>query len=396
MTALPLQSEQTTGRERRALMIGFGAHALHDGLTSLLLVLLPVWQAEFGLSYAMIGVLRSAMHGAMASLQIPAGLLAQRRGTALVLGMGTMLAGLCFALAGLSTGFISLAIALFIGGIGASTQHPVASALVARAFAGPRSLTALGTYNFGGDLGAMAIPALVGILAAMMPWRIALVFPSVLAFAAAAAIFVLTPTFPAEPAQAKPENGTAPGRSDAFGFWLLFVTGVIDSATRAAFLVFLPFLLAQKSAGLPLIGFAITLVFAGGALGKLVCGHIAARIGAIATVLATEALTAAGIFALLPLPLEAAWFVLPILGLALNGTSSVLYGSVPKFCTPEKRAHAFGVFYTGTIGASALAPVVYGVAGDVLGVTGAMIVIAISPLLTLPLAWLLRPAFADR
>ena len=32
-----------------------GAHALHDGYTDLIYVMLPIWQAEFGLSYAAIG-----------------------------------------------------------------------------------------------------------------------------------------------------------------------------------------------------------------------------------------------------------------------------------------------------------------------------------------------------
>ena len=35
-----------------------GAHALHDGYTDLIYVMLPIWQAEFGLSYAAIGLLR--------------------------------------------------------------------------------------------------------------------------------------------------------------------------------------------------------------------------------------------------------------------------------------------------------------------------------------------------
>mgnify|MGYP003693661407 CR=1 FL=1 len=75
------------------------------------------------------------------------------------------------------------------------------------------------------------------------------------------------------------------------------------------------------------------------------------------------------IVALLPLPLEAALLVLPLIGIALNGTSSVLYGSVPDLVAPERRARAFSVFYTGTIGAGALAPAIYGVVGDALGVS---------------------------
>ena len=39
----------------------------------------------------------------------------------------------------------------------------------------------------------------------------------------------------------------------------------------------------------------------------------------------------------------------------LNGTSSVLYGTVPELVATEQREKAFGIFYTGTIGAGALA-----------------------------------------
>ena len=112
---------------------------------------------------------------------------------------------------------------------------------------------------------------------------------------------------------------------------------MIDSATRMAFLTFLPFVLTAKGASLPTIGLALTLVFAGGAAGKLICAFIGARIGAVATVWMTEAVTAFGIVALLPLSLEAALLLLPLVGVALNGTSSVLYGSVPDLVEPPRR-----------------------------------------------------------
>src|SRR5687768_11372401 len=37
---------------RRVLTLTCGAHALHDGYTDALYILLPIWQAEFALSYA--------------------------------------------------------------------------------------------------------------------------------------------------------------------------------------------------------------------------------------------------------------------------------------------------------------------------------------------------------
>ena len=108
------------------------------------------------------------------------------------------------------------------------------------------------------------------------------------------------------------------------------------------------------------------------------------------TVLITEGATAAGILALLPLPIGAALALLPIIGVALNGTSSVLYGTVPDLVTAERRERAFGVFYTGTIGAGALSPALYGLLSDAIGVPEAMLLVAAVVLLTLPLAWQLR------
>jgi MFS family permease len=161
-----------------------------------------------------------------------------------------------------------------------------------------------------------------------------------------------------------------------------------------AFLLFLPFVLTQKGASLQTVGLAMTLVFAGGAVGKLACAFIGARIGAIGTVWLTEGLAAAGILALLPLPLDAALVVLPLIGVALNGTSSVLYGSVPDLVEPRWRTRALSIFYTGTIGSGALAPILFGWIGDRLGVSLALILVASFTLLTLPVAALLRRPLA--
>jgi len=386
--------QELSSDQRRAASVAGLAHALHDGYTDLIYIMLPLWQAEFGLTYAALGVLRSVFVGAMASLQIPCGLLSERLGAAAVLALGTALAGLGYCLAGVSVGFSMLLGALFISGLGASAQHPIASALVARAFAGPRSLKALGTYNFAGDLGKMTLPATLSLMLLTMAWRPALAILGCLGLVLAMAILAFAPRFDHEMAPHQDRNteviDNRPRRP--FAFPLLLAIGIIDSATRMGFLLFLPFVLTQKGASLQTIGLAMTLVFAGGATGKLACTFIGARIGAVGTVWLTEGLTAAGIMALFPLPLDAALVLLPIIGIALNGTSSVLYGSVPDLATPQWRTRALSIFYTGTIGSGAIAPTLYGLAGDALGVWPALALVAGIVLLTLPLAGLLRPA----
>jgi MFS family permease len=385
--------------ERRAAAVACGAHALHDGYTDLIYVMLPIWQKEFGLGYAELGLLRGLFSGTMAAFQIPSGLIAERLGTAPMLALGTALAGTGYCLAGASAGFGLLVVALFIGGLGASVQHPLASSLMARAFSGPRSMKALGTYNFAGDIGKMTIPAATSLLLVVMSWRPALALLGGLGLLAAIAILVLTPRYGADAASPPAQRdglGSAPGARHRFAFPVLLSIGMLDSATRMGFLLFLPFVLTAKGASVPVVGLALTLVFAGGAAGKLVCAFVGARIGAIATVWLTEGLTALGIAALLPLGLEAALLLLPVIGAALNGTSSVLYGSVPDVVRLERRARAFSVFYTGTIGLGALAPVLYGVLGDAIGVPTALIVVAAIVLLTLPLSLVLKPALAPR
>jgi MFS family permease len=391
-------SAHSKAEERRALGVACGAHALHDGYTDLIYVLLPIWQHEFGLGFAALGLMKTVFSGTLAGFQIPSGLLAERFGSAVVLAFGTALAGFGYCLAGFSSGVAALVAALFVAGLGASTQHPLASSLIAHAFAGARSLKALGTYNFAGDIGKMTLPAAASLLFVVLPWREALVLLGGLGALAAITIYVLIPRFAAEAATPrKSEAGAGAGsRLSQFGFPLLLSVGVIDSATRMAFLTFLPFVLTAKGASLPTVGLALTLVFAGGAAGKLVCAFIGARIGAVATVWLTEAVTALGIVALLPLSLEAALLLLPLVGVALNGTSSVLYGSVPDLVEPARRQRAFGIFYTGTIGAGAVSPALYGLLGDAVGVPSALVVVAAVVLLTLPITLALRPALATR
>src|SRR5712692_6287651 len=139
MSLITAGLERIAAPERRTMGVACGAHFLHDGYTDLLYVLLPLWQAEFGLGYAEIGLLRAFYYGPMAALQVPAGLIAERIGGPLLLGIGTALAGVGYLLAGASAGFAMLVVALVLGGMGSSVQHPIAAHLVSQAFTGAPS-----------------------------------------------------------------------------------------------------------------------------------------------------------------------------------------------------------------------------------------------------------------
>lgn len=380
---------------RKTLAVCGGAHALHDGFTDLLNVLYPLLQAQFGLSYAAIGALKAVYSGAMASGQIPSGWLAGRLGGVHVLAFGTALVAVGYGLAGLTGSLYGVVAGLALAGLGGSTQHPIASTLVAGAYPGLRSRTALGTYNFTGDVGKVALPALFALIAASLGWRQAMMVTAAIAIAGAGTIFA---TLQSAEMRAKANAAKAVAGHDLpqerpWAFWLLFCIHVSDSAVRSGFLIFLPFLLQAKGADLPTIGLALSLLFAGGATGKLAMGWLGARLGVVASVVLTELATTLLIVAILPLSLTWTLALLPLVGLMLNGTSSVLYGTIPEFVRPERRTHAFAVFYTGGSVAGASSPFLFGVLGDVVGLVPALVGVGALALLTVPMVVALRPAF---
>jgi len=114
----------------------------------------------------------------------------------------------------------------------------------------------------------------------------------------------------------------------------------------------------------------------------------------IRAVILTEVATALGIAAVLAAPLPIALSVLAPLGIALNGTSSVLYGTVADLVSAQRRSRAYGLYYTITLGASALAPTAYGLVSDAAGVTVTLGLVSSIVLLTVPLALSLRAALA--
>lgn len=391
-----------SARPRSVLAAAGVMHFLHDGFSEILYVLLPVWASELRLSLSQVGLVRSVYTGAMAAFQLPAGLLAERFGERRLLLLGTLTTACAFvAVAGGVASYAPLLLLLALAGLGSGVQHPLSSSVVARAYEdGPRR-AALGTYNFAGDIGKVTSAAVIGLVAALAGWRIAAGGYGVLGILLAIVLVVALTRLRAGGAPAgtpvASERPAAPagwGIRDARGFQALSAIGMIDNATRSGLLTFLPFVLVAKGLSVAGVGGALALAFAGGAMGKFVCGVVAERLGIIRTVVLTEAATSAAIAAILAAPLPVAMALLVPLGVALNGTSSVLYATVADLVTAERRSRAYGLYYTLSIGASALGPTLYGAVGDAAGAPATLALIAVMVLTTIPLCLVLRPAVA--
>ena len=176
------------------------------------------------------------------------------------------------------------------------------------------------------------------------------------------------------------------------GFAALCVIEIVDNGVRTGFLTFIAFLMIAKNLPAGWAALSVPLVLIGGMAGKLACGFLAERLGVVRTIVLTEIGTGAGILLVLVLPDVAAYLMLPLIGVVLNGTSSALYATIGDLVEPEKLPRAFGLFYTLGSCCGLVAPLLLGALGDKIGVADAMIVTALLAFVTLPACLVLRPA----
>src|ERR1700722_776491 len=251
-TAAPLPFRQGTASsaQRRNLAGACLAHLLHDGYTDQLYALLPVWQSEFGLSYAGIAVVRALYYGTMGGLQVPGDRLIARLGPRTALALATFVAALGYLVMALPFGFPGLCAGLILGGIGSSVQHPRASLLVADTY-GKASRGPLGIYNFSGDLGKATFPAVVALLLPVVAWRPVVGIMGLVGVAVAVALLVVVPR---QPFIAPIEEKSTATRRHGRGFGLLLSIGVLDTATRMGYLLFLPFMLQTRGGSGAMVG----------------------------------------------------------------------------------------------------------------------------------------------
>ncbi len=126
--------------------------------------------------------------------------------------------------------------------------------------------------------------------------------------------------------------------------------------------------------------------------GKLAYGFLAERIGIIRTVIITKIATGIGILLILILPDIATYLLLPLIGIALNNTSSMLYTTINDLVEKDQLPHAFGLFYTLSSICKLITPLMFGMIGNALDINASITLIDLLVFLTLPLYLMLKPA----
>lgn len=384
------------GQQVRSLFSFCTFHFIDDGFTDSVYLLLPFIAAELNLSFSQVGLLKGVFSGAMSLFQIPLSLLGEKIGELAIIAAGTFGLASGFLFLSRAYTFSAICLSLIFAKGTAAGQHGLGSSVLSRVFEVSGRRAAMGTYNFSGDMGKVCIPFVLAVMINLWGWRQAVFILSIGGGVVAGAfLYTLTkrkrdqPSFPQLHEKLALE-GSGWGIRNRKSFSALLTIGIIDIMTRNALLTFLPFLFLQKGIPVGKVGFALTLLFAGGAVGKFACGVLAEWFGIIPMVVGTEILTVAGILSLTWSPASVIWLVLPLVGVVLNGTSSVLYATVAEIIPPETRSRGYSFYYAVTLGSGAISPVVYGLLTDSLGLSFSIMSTALMLLVTIPLSRYLK------
>ena len=378
--------------QRAGSLFSFSAfHFLDDGFADSIYLLLPFIAAELHLSFSDVGLLKGVFSGAMSLFQLPMSLLGEKVGELTVIAGGNFGLTGGFLLLSLAYSFPAILFCLIFSKAAAGGQHSLGSSILSKVFESSGRRAAMGTYNFAGDIGKVCIPFLVATAINLWGWRQGIFVLSIAGMAAGGVLWTLAAKISTAPPL--PETIAKSGQKDSRwgiqnwkGFSALLTIGILDLSVRNVLLTFLPFLLLMKGFPESQFGYALTLLFAGGAAGKFFCGLLAEKFGIISMVISTEALTAAGILALLwtsPTPML---ILLPLVGIVLNGTSSVLYATVAEIISPGGRSRGYGMYYAITQSFGAISPMIYGLVTDSLGLSFTLIATTLMALVTIPLS----------
>lgn len=388
-----MSAETSPDRGARRVALGgcCAIHVLQDGLIATMYVLLPLLAQTFGLGYAQVGMIRALHASAMAMLEIPSGVLAERVGERPLLVLGLFLGGvgyLCLSIAG---GISGIAFSLFVAGVGGAFQHALCSSVISKSFAGSAPRSALGTYNSAGDVGKLAFTGLFSLAIAVgLSWQQIVSGYGALAVLAAVAVLALFTRHGVGHRHAPPitdgPRASGWGIRNRNAFITLIVIVFLDIGVQSGFLTFLAFVMLEKQVPAGLASFAVVLTLSGGIFGKFGCGFLADRLGIRSSLIIVELACAVAIVAVALAPTLIAFALLPVLGVVLQGSSSITYATVADLVDRKRHSRAFAVAYTVAGLASISAPVAFGAIADRFGLTTTLLAMAVVVLVPIPLS----------
>lgn len=396
-------------------LVGFVSvgHGVNEFFSIVIPPIIPLVVTDLGISYAEAGLLVTTFFVMFSIFQLPAGMVADRfgKGRMILLGLAGMSVGIFVA--SLAVDFVTLLVGQAIAGLGGSTLHPAGMAMISDGETSATEGRAMGVFGTGGKAGTMMAPLLVGGLAAVSGWRVALAGAALLGLLVTVLLVPLVgrERMVAVPGLALPNPASGLARAleldlrSAVGrvripmtrqIALLFCIAILISVQSRAIQTFTTaYIVEGTNTSLSTGNLAFFALLLGGGLAQPVAGSLADRfdrglLGGIAAVLTallvggTVFLTHVGGMTAQPVLVAITFGWLFLIGAMMYTISPVKNALVSANAGAEYSGGLFGVIQTASAIGSATGPALFGFIATERGILSAYPVVAfVSVLLSL-------------
>ena len=357
------------------------AHMVHDTYPAFLAPLLPLLQAELGLSYLMAGGLAAFFRSSFL-VQPLIGFWADRHNLRACVIMAPAATGLFMSALGVAPSYAILVLLLICAGLSHAAFHAPAPALMMH-ISGPYPGRGMSFFMTGGEVGRALGPVLIGGVVSLvgLSWSMLAAVPGLLVTPLLARLFSTAHGETYQP-KAMPLGKIMGARLGLLARLFLLMTVrcfMIGSVT-----IFLPGLLTSRGAALFAAAGALSLFELAGAGGALVAGTWSDRVGIRRVLLLAHIATPP---CLLAMTWSHGWATALLLipaGVVILSTGPVLL-TLSQQVLPEARGTAGGLYFGMNQLLTGLSSLGFGALIDAIGIQPAFVLASLVPLLGLPL-----------
>ena len=361
--------------DRKAMATLSGGHLSVDFSSGAVPALLPFLADEFDLSYTATAALMLAVLVSSSLLQPLFGLWSDRRGAMWLLPGGVALAGVGTGLASIAPTYPLVVALFFAAGVGIAAYHPEGAKFAAYA-SGRKRASGMSYFNIGGNSGYALAPILITPLVIWLGLE-----GGVLAMAPVVVYaLVLLRVLPALRRIAPSPGGprVAVGQDDRRAMSLLAVVIALRGVAWFALLTFVPLWIVANGGTEGEGGRELALMLVAGAVGTLVLGPVADRVGLRRTLLVTQTALPFLLVVFVAVGGVVGTVALMLVGLCVVGTFGVTM-VLSQLYLPRHVGMASGLTVGLAMGLGGIAAVVLGAVADAVDLQTALYVAAAGP-----------------
>ena len=327
-----------------------------------------VWQREFGISFAELGLAVVAMSIMSAGLQTPLGFLVDRFGARPFLIGGTLIMSLAIAGMSFATSYWQIVALATLSGTGNAVFHPADYAILSGSIAKERIGKAFALHSFVGNVGFALAPPVAAALMLVMGWRGTLLLLGLLGLPVVLAV-ILQSSVLADQVKRETKHGRMTLSQLVLDrtlilFFMFYLLGSMAGSGVQAWLITV--LHQVKGIELAIASTALTAYMAGSAIGVLVGGwatdrakssrHLSAFVIALTGISALTTL----LVGVTPVGGVVAVAMMFCSGLALGGSRTPRDVMLKDAAPPGEIGKVFGFISAALPLGSAIVPVPFG------------------------------------